>query len=51
LDNVTEEKKTKEETVKEKKATEAPQTQRVAQNTVFIGGKPPMSPGARNERL
>jgi len=32
-----------EETVKEKKATEAPKKQRVAQNTVFIGGKPPMN--------
>ena len=40
---MTEEKKTKEVTVKEKKATKAPQTQQVAQNTVFIGGKPPMN--------
>jgi DNA-binding protein len=40
---VTEEKKTKEETVKEEKITEAPQKRRVAQNTVFIGGKPPMN--------
>jgi DNA-binding protein len=42
----TEEKKEKkpvEETVKEKKTTEAPRKQRVAQNTVFIGGKPPMN--------
>jgi DNA-binding protein len=40
---VTEEKKTKEETVKEKKATKAPQTPQVGKNTVFIGSKPPMS--------
>ena len=42
----TEEKKEKkpvEETVKEEKTTEAPQKRRVAQNTVFIGGKPPMN--------
>ena len=41
----TEEKKEKKpvkETVKEK-TTEAPKKQRVAQNTVFIGGKPPMN--------
>jgi len=37
------EKKPAEETVKEEKTTEAPQTQRVAQHTVFIGGKPPMN--------
>jgi len=40
---MTEEKKPKEETVKEKKTTEAPQTQQVSKNTVFIGSKPPMS--------
>jgi DNA-binding protein len=40
---VAEEKKTKEETVKEKKATKAPQTPQVGKNTVFIGRKPPMS--------
>jgi DNA-binding protein len=42
----TEEKKEKkpvEETVEEEKATEAPRKQRVAQNTVFIGAKPPMN--------
>jgi len=37
------EKKPAEETVKEEKTTEAPKKQRGAQNTVFIGGKPPMN--------
>jgi len=45
-EKTTEEKKEKkpaEETVKEEKTTEAPRKQRVAQNTVFIDGKPPMN--------
>jgi len=37
------EKKPAEETVKEEKTTEAPKKPRGAQNTVFIGGKPPMN--------
>jgi len=40
-DNMTEKQKTTEE--KEEKTTEAPKKQRVAQSTVFIGGKPPMN--------
>ena len=40
---MTEEKKPKEETVKEKKTTKAPQTPQVGENTVFIGRKPPMN--------
>jgi len=40
---MTEEKKPKEETVKEKKAAKAPKTQQVGENTVFIGRKPPMN--------
>ena len=40
---MTEEKKTKEETVKEKKATKAPQTPQVGKSTVFIGRKPVMN--------
>jgi len=38
-----EEKKLTEETVKEKKTTEAPRTQKVKENIVFVGSKPPMS--------
>jgi len=37
------EKKPAEETVKEEKTMEAPKKRRVAQNTVFVGGKPPMN--------
>jgi DNA-binding protein len=40
---MTEEKKPKEETVKEKKTTKSPQAPQVGKNTVFIGRKPVMS--------
>jgi len=40
---MTGEKKQAEETVKEKKTTEAPRTQKVKENIVFVGSKPPMS--------
>ncbi len=40
---MTEEKKPKEETVKEEKTAEAPQTPQVGENIVFIGRKPPMN--------
>jgi len=38
-----EEKKLTEETVKEKKPEKAPRTQKVKENIVFVGSKPPMS--------
>ncbi len=40
---MTEEEKQAEETVKEKKTTEAPRTQKVKENIIFVGSKPPMS--------
>ena len=38
-----EEKKMAEETVKEKKPEKAPRTQKIRENIVFVGSKPPMS--------
>ena len=38
-----EEKKLTEETVKEEKPKKAPRTQKVKENIVFVGSKPPMS--------
>jgi len=38
-----EEKKLTEETVKEEKPEKAPRTQKVKENIVFVGNKPPMS--------
>jgi len=38
-----EEKKLTEETVKEKKPEKAPRTQKIRENIVFVGSKPPMS--------
>jgi len=38
-----EEKKLTKETVKEKKPEKAPRTQKVKENIVFVGSKPPMS--------
>jgi len=38
-----EEKKLTEETVEEKKPEKAPRTQKVKENIVFVGSKPPMS--------
>ena len=40
---MTGEEKQAEETVKEKKTTEAPRTRKVKENIVFVGSKPPMS--------
>ena len=40
---MTGEEKQAEETVKEKKTTEAPRTRKVKENIIFVGSKPPMS--------